>query len=607
MTQLSEIKIPQLPLREHGLTNVPAIPLDTVSILDTLIKLGGKVKQREQALQGLSKTMTIGGTTAPAYAFLFGREAPDTKAEASLERLRAFLKRNPLGLLSSLVDTLKAQEQRVVRTPGDDLTTRSLDDPRQFSMGWTRFPDVDSLGRPHLDEFAATVDVVQPEKATAAFFPTIARYGRSYNLILTAKVNSRDVAQWRALFGTEWTHALDAAAEAGLLYVIDLRIYETLKPQQVEGFPRFTPSTVTVLVQDPATKALTPELIRVAGGDNQPKIFSRCGSTTSAAWVYALQAAKVSVTVYGVWLGHVYQWHLVTAAMLMTMFENLSASSPARKLLEPQSSYLIPFDDVLLMGWGSLAEVPPTSIATAWQFLELIDLFAKDRQFFDDDPTITLERLGIVESDFTVDQPWDQYPIVGDLLDIWAATGRYVNTYVDQAYPTDRDVQRDEELQRWIDASGRAQDGNIRGLPAMDSNGALKRVLHSLVYRIMAHGSSRMYRSANPALTFVANYPPCLQDARIPEPTASFGTKELLRYLPNTGTIGSMLHFYFVFWASPTYTPFVPLGGIETDLFFDDPTSNQALIDLRRFIVGFIEKIEPETPQIFQWERHIEL
>src|SRR5262245_6399857 len=112
----------------------------------------------------------------------------------------------------------------------------------------------------------------------------------------------------------------------------------------------------------------------------------------------------------------------------MTMFENLSTNNPARRLLELQSSYLIPFDAVLLLGWGSLAEVPPTSIATGWQFLELTDLYAKERKFFDDDLTTTLEQLGITDSDFTVKEAWDQYPLVGELLAIWNATGRYVNS-----------------------------------------------------------------------------------------------------------------------------------------------------------------------------------
>ena len=290
--------------------------------------------------------------------------------------------------------------------------------------------------------------------------------------------------------------------------------------------------------------------------------------------------------------------------MVMTMFDNLSANHPVRKLLEPQSSYVIPFDNVLLLAFSAV--VPPTSIATARQFVELMDLYAGTRQFFDDDPTATLERLGIVESDFTVHEPWDQYPNVGSLLAIWNATGRYVNTYVDRTYATDQDVQRDGELQIWIGDSINQDRGNVRGLPVMDSKDALKRILHSLVYRITAHGSSRLYRGANPALAFVANFPPCLQDATIPDPTLSFDTKALLRFLPRTGTIGSMLHFYFTFWASTPYVPFVPIGGVDRELFFDDAVSNQALIDLRRFIVDFIERFEPDTPQIWQWERNIE-
>jgi hypothetical protein len=43
--------------------------------------------------------------------------------------------------------------------------------------------------------------------------------------------------------------------------------------------------------------------------------------------------------------------------------------------------------------------------------------------------------------------------------------------------------------------------------------------------------------------------------------------------------------------------PLVPIGGPEHDLFFDDEASTQALIDFRRFVIGFIEKYEPDTPR----------
>ena len=602
-------KLPQLHLRELGLKHVPAVPVDLAALPDTLIKLGLRAKQCEQAYQGLSRTFTIAGRTDRAHAFLFGTQAADANRAAARASLQEFLSSSPSEISpGALAGRLKEQDEALPHGAndgaGDQLTALPLDDPEQWSMSWTTFPDVYSAGLPRLEEWAATVDVTQPDKASAAFFPTIAREGLAYNLLLLKKVDSGDVVTWRELFGADWTAALDAAAQAGLLYVIDLRIYETLEPQQVGGLPRFTPSTVVVLVQDAATKALTPELIRVAGGDNDPKIFSRQGSTTASAWLYALQAAKVSLTVYGIWIGHVYHWHIVTAAMQMTMFESLSKSNPARRLLEPQSSYLIPFDDVLLLKWDVAA--PPTSIASAWQFLELLDLYTDGREFFDDDPTTTLQQLGLTESDFTVHEPWDQYPVVGQLLSIWDATGRYVDTCVDQAYPTDEDVQHDQELHDWMTASASVDGGNIRGLPAMDSKEALKRVLHSLVYRITAHGFARLWRSGEPALTFVANFPPCLQDATIPDPDDSFDTQALLRFLPRTGTIGGMVQFYYVFHFSTPYVPFVPLNGPEDELFFDDAVSNQALIELRRFVIDFVERFEPDTPQIWQWPRNIE-
>ena len=58
---------------------------------------------------------------------------------------------------------------------------------------------------------------------------------------------------------------------------------------------------------------------------------------------------------------------------------------------------------------------------------------------------------------------------------------------------------------------------------------------------------------------------------------------------------------------APPYVPFVPLEGLEADLFFDDEESNEALVELRRFVIGFVEEREPDTPQIWQWEPNIEL
>jgi hypothetical protein len=170
----------QLPLRAFGLKNIPAVPVDLEGMVDTLLKLDVRAKQTEQAIQGLSKTYTLSGRTAPAHAFLFGGEAADAKPGAARERLRGFLSGNPLEIFTSLVGKLKEEGKELVGEAvggGDDLTALSLDDPRQWSMSWTTLPDVYGLGLPHLDEWAATVDVKQPDKATAAFWPTIARYG----------------------------------------------------------------------------------------------------------------------------------------------------------------------------------------------------------------------------------------------------------------------------------------------------------------------------------------------------------------------------------------------------------------------------------------------
>jgi Lipoxygenase len=257
--------------------------------------------------------------------------------------------------------------------------------------------------------------------------------------------------------------------------------FEALQPQSVNGAPRFT-STVTLLIRNPRTKSLTPVAILVSGlqGKRPPAVQESDGHRGGLA--LRLAGGEASITVFGVWLGHVYHWHLVAAAMQMAMFKTLPTKHPIYQLLAPQSKYAIPFDDVLLSLWSEIAR--PTSLATANDFLALADGYATGRSYLNDDPKTTMSRLGLRRRDFTVKTPRDRYPVVQRLLTVWDLVEAYVETFVRTTYRTDAAVAADGNLQTWIataSSSDAAAGGNIRGLPTMNSRGALRRVLTSLL------------------------------------------------------------------------------------------------------------------------------
>jgi hypothetical protein len=605
-TQSAASAISRLPF-QSAYPHLPAVPVDLAGMTDTLARLTLRSQQIAQAKQALTRTFTLGGRTDVAYAFLFG-QSDNAPNAADAQGLTSMLQADPSKTLTEVI--LKPAQRQGPTLGAEHSGTPagiSLERPEQFSIGWTTFPNVYQSGRSSLTLWADTLR--DADTATEQFWPTIARHGFGYNLIILEQVTRRTAPAFRRQFGDVWSQELDAAAAAGRLFVIDMSRFEALRPNAVHGASRFTPATVTLLAQDPRTKALTPIAITVSGYRGRGRRRFTRANSTDGAWLYALQAAKTSISVFGVWLGHVYHWHIVTCAMQMTLLNTLPANHPVSRLLSPQSNFAIPFDDVLLALWPKVA--PPTSLTTSADFLELADDYATNRSFFDDDPRTTLSRFGIRERDFTRRTAWDQYPVVQRLLTIWDLVASYVDSFVAASYRSDAAVAADGNLTRWIAAaaSSSSTGGNIRGLPRMNSRAALRRVLTSLVYRITAHGISRMNATANPALTFVANFPHCLQRTDIPAPRARIGTRQLLRYLPNAETIGESLNFYFIFAFSPPYVPFIPLTGVNSQLFFPGGVGeprNRALIKLRRGLAAFIGDYEPQTPQLFQWPLNIE-
>jgi hypothetical protein len=597
-------QIPHLPIQEF-FPNLPAIPVDLRAMLETLGRLGLRGEQVIQAKQGLTRLFTIGGQTKTGYAFLYGDTSAAAKTQAWTELHKALQADGQQVVSERLLKPIQEKKGpkplRLAGTP-DALP---LDHPEQFSLAWTTFPAVYHDGLPSLAHWASSL--TDADAATEQFWPMIAQHGFGYNLIIPEKVTTARVSTVRRNFRSVWTREHAAAAADETLYMIDMTRFQQFQPQTVAGAPRFVPSTITLLKQDSRTKALTPIAVTVAGYRGQNRRSYTRANSTDGAWLYALQAAKVSITVFGVWLGHVYHWHLVTAAMQMTMFNTFQTIHPIYQLLAPQSKFCIPFDDVLLLLWSEIA--PPTPMANFLQFLELANDYGAGRNYFDDDPRVTLKQLGITQADFTKRSAWDQYPVVQRLLTIWDFVETYVATFVDTSYSSDSAVADDSQLQSWITTSSASDEGNINGLPTVDTRAELHRVLTSLLYRITVHGISRLNSTANPALTFTANYPHCLQRTDIPSQSASINTTQLLSYLPSTETIGEALNFYSIFVFSPPYESNIPLTGVETELFFQGGPSearNQALVKLRRDLVAFINALQPTTPQHFQWPRNIE-
>ena len=611
--------------------NGPALPRPVgleglEEVIDIVDKLVARNQYLIQAKDGLSIEYTLRDVTATAERFLFGTEDQVEGAallRALLTYVESFLSRlfsdsSDRDRIASAFSEFRGRlELRAARpfmklssaapsaaSSTDNYSAFTLESPEQFTIGWTTFQDLFRRGYPHIDEYVKPLS--DPEAATRDFWPMIRSTALPYNLFVLRKLTAATVADYRTNFGIGWLGEYDDLLSAGNLYGIDMTFFSGLAPENLsDNTVRFTPNSMVLLAMD-GKKNLTP--IAVYVGDPQDVNNSQTYTPKSPAWIYALIAAKTSMTVYGIWLGHVYTQHIVTAAMLMTALNTLPPTNVIYQLFAPQSNYLVPFDLVLMLTWSSLS--PPTSISDTGKFLSLCNAFSAGHDFFSTDPANMLATLSPEDfTDATIDkEAWNLYPNVQIVQKIWATVAAYVDAVVDAGYANDAAVTADKDLASWIGSANTT--GNVAGLPKMNSKAALKAVVTSVLYRITFHGIGRLRNVGAPVPPFAPNYPPCLQSTTIPDPSTSVPMGDLLKYLPNIGTLGSLITFYYIFAYNAPYVPLVPYKGPEDELFFDPgkyDAANQALVDFRKAIESFIADLQPDWVQTGQWPRNIEL
>ena len=261
-----------------------------------------------------------------------------------------------------------------------DYSAFTLEDPAQYAMTWTTFEDAYRNGFPHVPEYCAAI--TDASEATRQFWPTLRSSALPYNLFVLQRLTAATAMPFQNNFGTSWLPEYDELLGEGRLYGIDMTIFSGFEPQQdTNGTLRFTPSTMALLAMDDR-KTLTPIAVYVADPMNINDAQTYVQS--SPGWIYGLLAVKTSLTVHGIWLGHVYTQHIVTAAMQMATLNTLPPSNIIYRLLAPQSQYTIAFDLVLLLAWPNLS--PPTSISDSGKFLTLCNRFSATHDFFSTDP-----------------------------------------------------------------------------------------------------------------------------------------------------------------------------------------------------------------------------
>lgn len=606
----------KFPLEEMGYTHVPAIPFQIDQAIKTLYLLDGRSVAVQTSKLGHNNSYQLGDVETSGFVYMYGDnvhhitpEERDRMIEELEKTASSMVILRKLALKRYLKKKIVKVRNKKDRLKNDEIVFQdlSLEEPEQYAMGWTNFYHIYRDSKHLIKEYSESLKSV--EAANEMFWPMIAQYGESVNLLIIKKVTPESIDELRAKFTNHWSEEMEALTSKGLLYFIDMSLFEKFEPKVVHAFPRFAPGSITLLKQDPKTKKITPMAVRLTTKNGKEEKMYIHGKAADGAWIYALQAAKTSIYNYGVWIGHVYQWHLPVAAMKMTLFKAIKDEHPIAKLMNPMMNYVVGFDSLLVLAWDLVS--PATMLTSSEDLLKLFNIYGEDHHFLDDDPYVKLEKNHIDKEDFSLNEDWDQYKIVDYFTRFYSASHEFAKVFVSETYKNNEEIQKDKQLQRWIKLS--TTEGNIKGLPEMKTKEALERVLASLIYRINIHGISRMIPALNPVGTFVGNYPPCLQKTDLVDPRHDLSTDELMKYMPNTGTVGEAMTFYSLFSFSAPYETAIPLGGVEYDLFFDqdpkDDPKNVALIQFRLFLEDFIEKeINPkgEYSQLMQWPRNIE-
>lgn len=298
------------------------------------------------------------------------------------------------------------------------------------------------------------------------------------------------------------TQTLDAAAQAGKLYVCD---YTALigdgnlleKESNLHGKHRYLPSPVALFYwnESPPTGypqgyrgdgsqgdgALQPIAIQLTPGRADTLFMPNGGPDKNdpelQKWKVAKFFVNVACAIQHESVAHLGECHFIMESIAVAVHRQLSQVHPLYTLLEPHLRFTLSINSGALSNLVIPGGVVATNVGPNIHWtLQMVNEARKAWRWNENSPERIFALRGV-----DVDRPL-VFPFRDDTLLLWNAIQSFVRGYVDHYYADDFAVAKDLELGAWLDELTSPSGADFKGLDRPATREALAAMLSQILY-----------------------------------------------------------------------------------------------------------------------------
>jgi len=282
---------------------------------------------------------------------------------------------------------------------------------------------------------------------------------------------------------------------------------------------------------------------------------------SESAYILAAMAVRQAAIQTAIWVGHVYNLHIQSAAATVALYNTIDpqknvyySTHPVRQILDffADPTYVSEFHSSLFAtgyaaGPGTSAGVP--DLLSLWNAYTKKGIAHSDTSWFGSTMHEQLKSSGLSEKRFRGDGEegsFEALPGVAMNLAIRRTVAApYAKAVIDAAYPSDKAVADDQEVQAFAAALVSPHGSNlgrINEANQLKTKAQLSKFVEDYVTIVLTHGSAHLQDYSMRVLNVALN-PPRLGRQTAPNPEKQYSPREFMEWMPTTGSAARQYTF----------------------------------------------------------------